>query len=264
VLNTPPTCDDDFDPDSLSCDEARARIAAHIRPLTDLEQVPLRAALGRVLGVAVKSRLNVPGHINSAMDGYAVNAADLPREGIGTLAVCGVSFAGKPYTTPLSPGQAVRIMTGAVVPAGADTILPQEQVETDGAVIRIDTRHKRGQHVRATGEDIRIGDTVLKPGQILSPAELGLLASLGIGEVAVVRRPRVAFFSTGDELRSVGEALGPGDVYDSNRYTLYGMLTRLGVEILDLGVVVDDPEALTAAFARASRIADVVITSGGV
>jgi len=146
-------------------------------------------------------------------------------------------------------------MTGGVVPEGADTIVPQEQVEASGDSIRIDGRHQRGQHVRAAGEDIAIGDTVLRAGQIITPAELGLLASLGIGEVTVIRRPRVAFFSTGDELRSLGEPLGPGDVYDSNRYTLFGMLTRLGVEMLDLGVVVDDRDALAEAFARASKIA---------
>ncbi|MGD9600796.1 MAG: gephyrin-like molybdotransferase Glp [Gammaproteobacteria bacterium] len=264
VLHTRPSCDDDFDPDSLSCEEATRRIADHVSPLTDLEQVHLRAALGRVLGRDVSSRMNVPGHVNSAMDGYAIASVDIPEDGIRELVVCGSSFAGQPFSAPLIPGQAVRIMTGGVVPTGADTVVPQEQVEVDAERIRIDGRHRRGQHVRAIGEDIAIGDTVLPAGQVLRPADLGLLASLGVGEVGVFRRPRVAFFSTGDELRSVGETLGPGDVYDSNRYTLYGMLTRLGVEALDLGVVRDDPQALSDAFARASGMADVVITSGGV
>ena len=264
LLNTQPSCDDDFDPDSLTCDEARRRISEHVRPLRDLEQVNIRAALGRILGTPVKSRMNVPGHTNSAMDGYAINAADIPQDGIRTLAIIGSSFAGKPFSGAFAHGGAVRIMTGGVVPDAADTIVPQEQVEATDHEIRIDGRHKRGQHVRAAGEDIALGQTVLSPGHLITPAELGMLAALGVAEVTVVRRPRVAFFSTGDELRSLGESLGAGDVYDSNRYTLYGMLTRLGVEALDLGVVVDDQAALAEAFERASKVADVVITSGGV
>jgi molybdopterin molybdotransferase len=264
LLNTQPSCDDDFDPASLTCAEALAQISAQIRPIEDLEQVALRSALGRVLGAPVVSRINVPGHINSAMDGYAIRAEDVPVDGIASLKVVGSSFAGRPWLAPLPAGSAVRIMTGAVVPEGADTILPQEQVEAGDGQIRLDGRHKRGQHVRAAGEDIAIGDEVLRKGQFVNPAELGLLASLGIPEVTVIRRPRVAFFSTGDELRSLGESLRPGDVHDSNRYTLHGMLTRIGAEVIDMGVVVDDPEALAAAFARASQVADVVITSGGV
>lgn len=259
-----PGCDDDFDPDSLDCEEARRRIHTHIRPLTQVEQVPVRQALGRVLARPLISRLNVPGHVNSAMDGYAIRASDLPTSGTRSLPIVGRSFAGAPFAGSLPPGSAVRIMTGAVVPAGADVIVPQEQAEMTGDSIRIDGRHRAGQHVRQAGEDFRAGDTVLAAGAILMPAALGLAASLGIAELPVVRRPRVAFFSTGDELRSLGETLGVGEIYDSNRYTLHGMLTRLGVEIIDLGVVRDDPDALAAAFAEASACGDVVITSGGV
>jgi molybdopterin molybdotransferase len=264
TLNVQPSCDDDYDPNSLTCEEASERIAAHIHPLAGTERVPVRGALGRVLAHAVISRINVPGHRNSAMDGYAIAASDIPRDGLGELDVIGSSFAGKPFIGVLARGQAVRIMTGAVVPEGADTIVPQEQVEASANRLRLDGRHKPRQHVRAAGEDIAQGQTVLAAGHRIAPAELGLIASLGITEVEVVRKPRVAFFSTGDELRSVGEPLGVGDIYDSNRYTLFGMLTRLGVEIMDLGVVVDNPDALAAAFARASADADVVITSGGV
>ncbi|MBI2802123.1 MAG: molybdopterin molybdotransferase MoeA [Gammaproteobacteria bacterium] len=264
ILSTQPSCDDDYDPDSLTCDEAWRRIHAHVRPLQVAERVPLRTALGRVLAQPVKSSINVPGHVNSAMDGYAIKAHDVPATGLTELEVVGESFAGKPYAGRVLDNQAVRIMTGAVVPADTDTIAPQESVEAHGKWIRIDGRHRLGQHVRRAGEDIESGQTVLRAGHLISPVELGLIASLGIVEVDVIRRPRVAFFSTGDELRSLGEPLGVGEIYDSNRYTLYGMLTRLGVEVLDLGVVVDDPVALTAAFQRASSIADVVITSGGV
>lgn len=264
ILNVQPSCDDDFDPNSLTCEEARVRIATHIKPLTGAERVAVRSALGRVLATPIVSRINVPGHRNSAMDGYAIAASDIPTQGIRELKVIGSSFAGKPFTGTFAPGQTVRIMTGAVVPQGADTIILQEQVEATDERIRIDGRHPPKQHVRAAGEDIAIGQTVLPAGQLVTPAELGLLASLGITEVEVMRRPRVAFFSTGDELRSLGEPLGLGEIYDSNRYTLFGMLTRLGVDIIDLGVVVDDPVALQSAFERASADADVVITSGGV
>ncbi len=264
LLNTQTSCEDDFDPNSLTCVEAQQQILAHVRPLQDLEQVNIRAALGRVLGQPIRSRLNVPGHRNSAMDGYAINAADIPADGIRALKIIGSVFAGRPYAGTLPLGCAVRIMTGGVVPEGADAIVAQEQVEAHGDELRLDGRHRRGQHVRAAGEDIAVGETVLYAGHLITPAELGLLASLGLAEVTVMRRPRVAFFSTGDELRSLGEALAPGEVFDSNRYTLYGMLARLGVEILDLGVVADDPTALAQAFAHASRVADVVITSGGV
>ena len=264
TLSLQPGCDDDHDPSSLTCEEARARIAAHVRAIDDIEQVPLRDALGRVLARDVDSRVNVPAHPNSAMDGYAIRGADIPREGIGTLDVVGASFAGRPWSGTLEPRQAVRIMTGGVVPEGADTVVAQEKVEVEGARIRLDASAVPGQHVRRAGEDLAAGGRVLPRGRLLEPADIGLLASLGETEVAVVRRPRVAFFSTGDELRSLGEVLGPGDVYDSNRHTLHAMLSRLGAEALDLGVVRDDPAALSAAFARASRLADVVLSSGGV
>ena len=264
LLNLQPSCDDDFDPNSLTCAEAQARIAAHVQPLREVEYVALRTALGRVLAHPIVSRIDVPGHLNSAMDGYAINARDIPSSGLQELAIVGSSFAGKPYRGEVNTGEAIRIMTGAVVPAGTDTIVPQEQVEATATHLRIDGRHTARQHLRAAGEDIAAGHTVLAAGRVVTPAELGLIASLGIVEVAVIRRPRIAFFSTGDELRSLGEPLGAGDVYDSNRYTLYGVLVRLGVEILDLGVVPDNREALAAAFTQASATADVVITSGGV
>ncbi len=263
-LNTQPSCNDDFDPTSLTCEAALSRILQQVVPLTQCERVHLRAALGRVLGAAVVSRIAVPGHRNSAMDGYAVRSADLPREGLRELAIVGSAFAGKPFSRALAAGEALRIMTGAVVPDGADTIVPQEHAEATVDTLTIDARHRAGNHVREAGEDIAIGATVLPAGTFVTPAELGLVASLGIGELTVLRRPRVAFFSTGDELRSLGETLAAGEIYDSNRYTLYGMLMRLGADISDLGVVPDSPDALAAAFTSAAAIADVVITSGGV
>lgn len=264
MLERDPSCDDDFDSASLSADEALARILEHVPVVRGVERLHLRAALGRVLAEAVDSPVDVPQHTNSAMDGYAVRAADLPATGTTRLEVIGSAFAGKPCGVPLAPGGAVRIMTGAAMPDGADTVVMQEHVRRDGDVIELDGGHKRGQNVRAAGEDLARGDRVLDQGHVIGPAELGLIASLGIGEVSVHRRVRVAYFSTGDELRSIGETLGAGDIYDSNRYTLYGMLDAMGAEIIDMGVVRDRRDAVEAALREAADLADLVITSGGV
>jgi molybdopterin molybdotransferase len=198
------------------------------------------------------------------MDGYAVRGADLPTVGKAQLTVIGTSLAGQPYTETIQAGQCARIFTGAVIPKGTDTVIMQEHVQRSGDVIIIGAEHKTGQNVRPVGEDITIGQAVLKAGKLLSPADIGLLASLGIPEVKVFRRLRVAFFSTGDELCAVGEVPQPGQIYDSNRYTLYGMLTRLGVEIIDMGVVRDKPDEIENAFLSAANRNDAIITSGGV
>jgi molybdopterin molybdotransferase len=227
-------------------------------------RLPIRSALGRVLAEDILSPVDVPSHRNSAMDGWAMRGADLAADKEATLQEIGVSFAGKPYGGKVAAGQCVRIMTGGVVPEGADTVVMQERARAQGKSIAFAPGAKTGQNVREAGEDLKRGSVALKRGRIVRPAELGLIASLGIGEVAVYRPPRVAFFSTGDELKGIGTALGEGEIYDSNRYTLHGMLTRLGCEVLDMGVVRDDPEALERAFAQAAANADVVITSGGV
>lgn len=256
---------DDFDPGSIATDDAHARIRSAVTPLNAMERTALRTALGRILGEDVHSPLTVPGHTNSAMDGYALAGTDLPETGTCELTVAGSSFAGHPFAETLAPGECVRIMTGAVVPVEADTVIMQEHVERISEHrIRIDGRHRPGQNVRRAGEDIERGDTVLARGRRLRPSDLGVLASLGVAEVTVTRRPRVAFFSTGDELRSIGEPLAAGEIYDSNRYTLYGMLTRLGVDVLDLGVVADTPAATMEAFRNAGDNTDMVITSGGI
>lgn len=248
----------------LSVDEARQRIAALITPIKGVEQLPVRTALGRILATPIISTINVPPYTNSAMDGYALRGADLPGSGTTRLRVIGRSMAGTPFTGQVNAGEVVRIMTGAVMPEGADTVLMQEDVQVDGENILLNSGHKAGDNVRHTGEDMAIGAVVLEPGKQLLPAELGVLASLGIAEVRVHRRLRVAFFSTGDELKSLGETLEAGQIYDSNRYTLHGMLMRLGVELLDLGVIRDDRAAIRQAFQDAAANADVVITSGGV
>jgi molybdopterin molybdotransferase len=254
----------DYDPNSMPVDKAREHIRAFLSPVTAVERLHIRAALGRVLAEDLISPVDVPQHDNSAMDGYAVRFDDLEPDGETSLKVIGASFAGKPFTGTLSAGQAVRIMTGAVVPAGADSIVQQERARTSGEQVAVGALPKKGTNLRHAGEDLRKGEAALKRGQLLRPAEIGMMASLGIGEVCVYRKLRVAFFSTGDELAPIGQALGPGQIYDSNRYTLFGMLGRLGCEILDMGVIRDNPEDVEQAFRQAAESADVVMTSGGV
>ncbi|MBI1965802.1 MAG: molybdopterin molybdotransferase MoeA [Betaproteobacteria bacterium] len=258
------SCADDYDPNSMPVAKAREVIARFLAPVTASERVNVRAALGRVLAEDVVSPLNVPAHDNSAMDGYAVRHADLKPDGETSLRNIGSSFAGVPFKGAVGAGQCVRIMTGGVVPQGADTIVMQEHVKAEGDSITVGKGHKKGQNLRRAGEDLASGQVALKRGIALRPADTGLVSSLGIGEVAVYRRLRVAFFSTGDELVSIGSQLKEGQIYDSNRYTLHGMLTRLGCEVLDMGVVRDDPQLLERAFRDAAAAADVVITSGGV
>jgi molybdopterin molybdotransferase len=255
------SCLDGYDPNALRVDRAGEAIRLCLAPISGAETLPIREALGRVLAQDIVPAINVPAHDNSAMDGYAVRFSDLQD---APLREIGTALAGKPFGGSVGKMECVRIMTGAVMPAGTDTVVIQEVVEADAGTIRIPAGQKQGQNVRSAGEDLKIGVPVLSPGRLLRPADLGLVASLGMGEVRVKRRLRVAFFSTGDELASVGSALKEGEVYDSNRYTLHGMLARLGVEILDLGVVRDEPAALEKAFLDASQRADVVITTGGV
>ncbi|HWS12388.1 MAG TPA: gephyrin-like molybdotransferase Glp [Rhodocyclaceae bacterium] len=258
------SCLTDYDPDSLPVDTARRLTRELVEPVDGTERLFVRAALDRVLAEDVISPIDVPAHDNSAMDGYAVRAADLSPAGETRLTVAGTALAGQPWAGSLGPGECVRIMTGAVVPAGADTIVIQEAVRVEGREVVLPPGQKPGQNLRRTGEDLQAGRPALPAGKIVRPAELGLLASLGIAEVTVRRRVRVALFSTGDELVSIGTQPKQGEIFDSNRYTLYGMLTRLGCEVLDMGVVRDSPEALERALRAAARNADAIITSGGV
>jgi len=260
------SCADDYDPDSMPVDRARMLIRQFLTPVTATERVHVRFALNRVLAEDVVSPLAVPGHDNSAMDGWAVRFADLRQDAETQLKRIGESFAGKPYPGTLGAGEAVRIFTGGVMPGGADTVVMQERATEipDGVVISAGAVSKAGQNRRFAGEDLQCGQVVFGAGQPVRPAELGMIASLGINEVSVYRKLRVAFFSTGDELRSVGTPLAQGDIYDSNRYTLFGMLSRLDCDMVDMGVVPDIPAELERAFATAAANADVVITSGGV
>ncbi len=258
------SCMGDYDPNALKVEKAREVIRSFLVPVATNEKVAVRAALGRVLGEHIISTLDVPAHDNSAMDGYALRHADLKAAGETELRLAGSAFAGRAFDGKLGKRECVRIMTGAVMPPGADTVVIQEIVRTEGDKVRIPAGQKRGQNRRLAGEDLAAGKAVLNAGQAVGPAELGLIASLGLAEVTVRRRLRVAFFSTGDELASVGSVLKPGEVYDSNRYTLYGMLSRLGCDIIDMGVVRDDPASLERALKSAAADADAIITSGGV
>jgi len=260
------SCADDYDPDSMPVERARSLIRDYLEPVTTVERVHIRQALGRTLAADVVSPIDVPGHDNSAMDGWAVRYADLSPGAPATLARIGESFAGRPCEARVGPGQAVRIFTGAVMPEGSDTVVMQERAEerAGSVVVAPGAVTQAGQNRRFAGEDLKAGGVVFRRGQSMKPAEIGMLASLGVNEVAVYRRLVVAFFSTGDELVSIGTPLATGQIYDSNRYTIGAMLSRLGCEAIDMGVVPDVPDALERAFSAAAASADVVITSGGV
>ena len=258
------SCMDGYDPDALRVDKAAEAIRACLTQISGTERIAIRASLGRVLAQEIVPQINVPGHDNSAMDGWAVRGEDLDSFSEISLQEIGKALAGRPYAGSVGAGECVRVMTGAVMPQGADSVVVQEVCRADKDRITIPAGQKAGQNVRAAGEDLKAGVAVLRPGQPVRAADLGLIASLGIAEVKVMRRLRVAFFSTGDELVSIGTPLAQGQVYDSNRYTLHGMLASLGVEIIDMGVVRDDPRKLEAAFAAAAAKADAIITTGGV
>lgn len=248
----------------LNVNEAIKRMTSAVKKTQETEVVALRDALNRVLAKEIISTINVPPYANSAMDGYAFNSADLPSSGENTLTLIGKSFAGIPFEGEVKSGECVRIMTGAQIANGTDTVIMQEQVQVNENAVTIKSGHCKNENVRHIGEDIKDGDTVLKPGQQLTPAELGVLASLGIAEVTVQKQIRVAFFSTGDELRNVDETLEEGQIYDSNRYTIFGMLKNLGVELIDMGIIPDDRQAVEDAFKQAAKNADAIVTSGGV
>jgi molybdopterin molybdotransferase len=264
-INPDPSCEDDYDPSSLPVEEALRRIQAAVAPLHHVESMPLRTALGRVLAEEVAAPFDVPAHRNSGRDGYALSATELEhKSGLISLALIGVSWAGKPFEGTVGASECVRIMTGAAMPDGTDVVVMQEHVNAANDTVSFNADAPTSGHVRHAGEDLRAGEAVLLPGKLLRPADIGVLASMGLAEVRVFRQVRVAFFSTGDELCTVGEVPRPGDIFDSNRYCLHGMLTRLGVQLIDLGVVRDTRDDVRRAFNTAAEVADVIVSSGGV
>jgi len=257
-----------YDPQALSVAGVNEFLLRLVHSIDAPQQLPLFQALGRVLAEDVISPINVPPHDNSAMDGFALRGSELrPGEPL-QLSRVGTALAGVAWRGTVGPGECVKIMTGAVMPDGLDTVVPQELVKRlaqDDLRIEIPANVlKLGDNRRHLGEDLRCGEVALQKGAHLGPAALGLVASLGLARVQVQRRLKVAYFSTGDEILSLGEPLREGAVYDSNRYTLFGLLSRLGCEVVDLGVVRDEPALLEAAFTNAASHCDAIITSGGV
>ena len=255
-----------YDPQALPAPSVLDFLARLVTPVTEVESAPVLDALGRVLAHDLVSPISVPPHDNSAMDGYAFDGAALATGEALTLEIVGTALAGKAWQGQVGPGQCVKIMTGAIMPVGLDTVVPQEFTQPAGeARIRVPAGLLRpGDNSRLRGEDLAQGQPALTAGERLGPAACGLVASLGIPEVQVRRRLKVAYFSTGDEILSLGEPTREGAVYDSNRYTVRGLLQRLGCEVIDLGVVRDEPAALEAAFRQAAAQADAIVTSGGV
>jgi molybdopterin molybdotransferase len=254
-----------YDPQSLRAADVLAFLEQLVDPVTAIEEVGIFDALGRVLGRDLVSPISVPPHDNSAMDGYAFDGASLAGGASLALKVVGSTLAGDIWGGKVGPGEAVKITTGAVMPPGLDTVVPQELVQLQRDVIVVPAGVlTRGDNRRCLGEDLLQGSAALVRGEWLGPAALGLIASLGIARVPVFRRLRVAYFSTGNEILSLGEPARPGAVYDSNRYTVFGMLRRMGIEVIDFGVVRDEPQDLEASFLKAAAQADAIITSGGV
>ena len=254
-----------YDPQALSARHVNDFLAQLVQPVREQETVPLMQAHGRILAQDVVSPISVPPHDNSAMDGYALRGAELLAGQASNFKVVGTAFAGAAWQGKVGAGECVRIMTGAIMPAGLDTVAPQELVKTEGDMVQIPSGLlQAGDNRRLLGEDLMAGQAALRAGTRLSPAACGLLASLGLPTVTVWRRPKVAYFSTGDEILSLGEAPREGAVYDSNRYTVAGMVQALGCELIDMGVVRDDPAALEQAFLQAAAQADAIVTSGGV
>lgn len=259
-----PSCENDVGQPPLSIDAVWQRIHTDIQPIRGCEYINVRRAVGRILAEDIFSPVNVPSSDNSAMDGYALRGNDLPKDGSRGFQLIGTVLAGERFAATVKDGECVRIMTGAPIPDGADTVVMQENVLRENNIIHVGSKEKPGQNVRPAGEDLARGDLALSAGQRIGPAELGILGSLGLVEVSVMRRLRVAYFSTGDELRSAGSQLEVGQIYDSNRYTLHAVLDRLGVEATDMGVIPDDPTSLKQAFRDAASFADAIISSGGV
>lgn len=269
MIEKQPSCDDVVEPELMPVAQARQHLFDALTPTPRVETVELAKAFGRVLAADVISTMNVPGQNNSAMDGYAIDASSIPVTGEVTLELVGTAWAGTPFDQAVETAQAVRIFTGGIMPEGADTVVIQEHVRDSGSHITIDSDVVAGKNVRQAGEDIELGQSILRKGRKLEASDVGVIASLGIASVEVYKPLKVAFFTTGDELRSLsdhtpGDELPPGMLFDSNRHTLACLLETEGVEAIDMGIVRDNEDDTRAALQKAADVADVVVTSGGV
>ncbi len=264
MIETQPSCTDIYESGLLPVDQALKNILSALPAIDDYQIIPIEKAKARTLAQDIIAPFNVPHHNNSAVDGYALNSKDLPLDGIASLSIIDSAYAGNPCASSLSAGQCIRIMTGAKIPDGVDTVIMQEHVELKHQSISIDNRHKAGQNIRLAGEDIQQNETILHAGKFITPADIGLIASLGIAEIKVRRKLKVAIASTGNEVISIGDQHTGNSLYDSNRYSLFATLDRPDIEIINLGILEDDPEALLKQFKQASEYADLIISSGGV
>ncbi|TXL01440.1 molybdopterin molybdenumtransferase MoeA [Methylococcaceae bacterium HT1] len=265
MITIKPNCSDIAEPGLLHFEQAKNIILGSIPVLQDIQQIPIEQAKGRCLAETIISPIQVPGHTNSAVDGYALRSCDLADKNNKTqLTVQATILAGQVQAETCKPGCCVRIMTGAPMPAELDTVIMQEHCQLNNKSIRIDDRHKPGQNVRQAGEDIQLGATVLDKGKLLCPADIGLLASLGITEIKVKRKLRIAIASTGNEIYSIAGAVPSGGLYDSNRYSLLAALDRPDIEIINLGIIQDQEAELLSRFNDAASYADIIISTGGV
>ena len=261
--NTKNSCINDFDPSALDEVTAVKQILKSIAKIKESETINIMDSLGRVSSKNIKSSIDIPSFRNSAMDGYAVNIKNLEKNEY-TLVEQGISLAGQPYIKKLKNQGTVRVMTGAVIPDNSDAVIMKEMTDLKDNMISFPKLKQKNQNIRDIGEDIKKGATVIKKGRQINYVDLGILSSLGIAKIDVVRKPVVSFFSTGDELVSINQKLKKGQIYDSNRYLLFGLLNELPVQIKDMGVVKDDERILVKKLQECSKISDIVITTGGV
>ncbi len=258
------SCDDNVETGLMSVEQALGFILKSTQAIDDLQQLSIEQSVHRCLAEDILATFNVPSYNNSAVDGYAIFDENLPKQVTVKLKIAGYAFAGKPYQGQVTTGQCIRIMTGAVLPQTMKTVIMQEHVHLEDEFIYLEGDHQSGQNVRLAGEDLTQGEVVLTAGKYLTPADIGLLASLGIAEIKVKRKLRVAIASSGDEVFALGQQRSSTGLYDSNRYSLLAALTRTDIEIIDLGIIADDPNSLLEAFQVAANTADLIISTGGV
>lgn len=259
------SCTDSYETGLISVEQALKQIISSLPTVDSYQFIPIEKARGRTLAQAIIAPFKVPNHDNSAVDGYAFSAKDISGAGITSLTVLGAAYAGKPFSDPISSGQCISIMTGAIIPKQTDTVIMLEHVALKKHVINFDRQYKKGQNVRLAGEDIQQNEIILHPGKYITPADIGLIASLGICEIKVKKKLTIAIASTGNEIISPGNIhSSSGSIYDSNKYILLAALDRPDIEIINLGIIEDNPDALLNSFNQASQFVDMIISTGGV